>query len=214
MTLLRDVYAALSATVQQLGDEEQWAVTGCTGWTVRDLVWHLHADAVRGLVAAHTPAHRPADCDAVAYWRSWGSDPRADDRSRRLTRVEAGLHEFSVLRERYLEAAAAASRAVSALPADEVVATQDHAIRAADLASTLAVEATLHHGDLVAHLEGSPAGPTASGLAEVRRVVEALLPAVLPGWSDERVALVGTGRAAPTPEEREALGDARLPVFS
>jgi hypothetical protein len=45
-------------------------------------------------------------------------------------------------------------------------------------------------------------------------VVEALLPAALPGWSDERVALVGTGRAAPTPEEREALGDARLPVFS
>jgi hypothetical protein len=98
MTLLHDVYAALSATVQQLGDEEQWVVTGCTGWTVRDLVWHLHADAVRGLVAAHTPAHRPADCDAVAYWRSWGSDPRADDRTRRLTRVEAGLHEFSVLR--------------------------------------------------------------------------------------------------------------------
>ncbi|WP_210648913.1 maleylpyruvate isomerase N-terminal domain-containing protein [Nocardioides sp. SYSU D00065] len=220
MTVLREAYAALAAAVSALGDDDAWAPTGCTGWAVRDLVWHLHADAVRGLVAAHTPTEEPVDRDAVSYWRAWGSDPEADERSRRLTRVEAGLHDFAALRERYLETSAAAARAVDTLPPDHVVATQGHALRAHDLASTLAVEATLHHVDLVAHLDPEPGSardafaPTAAGLAEARRVVEALLGRTLEGWSDRRVALVGTGRAEPSAAERQDLGDSAVPVFS
>lgn len=210
--LLTESYDALAAVVSRLREEDAWAPTGCTGWSVRDLLWHLHADAVRGLVAAHTPAGRPADCDAVAYWRSWGSDPDADERSRRLTRVEAGLHELADLRERYLEAAAATARAVAAVPAGEVVATQGHALRVDDLASTLVVEATLHHADLVAHLDAP--GPPAAGLDEARRVVEALLGRTLDGWPAERVVLVGTGRAEPTAVERDALAGLVVPVFS
>ncbi len=210
--LLTESYDALAAVVSRLREEDAWAATGCIGWSVRDLLWHLHADAVRGLVAAHSPAGRATDCDAVAYWRSWGSDPEADERNRRLTRVEAGLHELTALRERYLEAAAAAARAVAAVPADEVVATQGHAIRVDDLASTLAVEATLHHADLVAHLDAP--GPPAAGLAEARRLVEALLGRTLDGWSTERVVLVGTGRAEPTAAERDALTGIDVPVFS
>lgn len=213
-TLLAETYDALAAVVSRLREEDAWAPTGCAGWSVRDLVWHLHADAVRGLVAAHTPAGRAPDCDAVDYWRSWGSDPEADDHTRRFTRVEAGLHTFADLRERHLEAAAAAARAVGTLTDDDVVATQGHALRAADLASTLAVEATLHHLDLVAHLSGGRTPPSAGGMAEVRRVVEALLQVELPGWSDERVALVGTGRASPTDAERGDVPAARLPVFT
>ena len=210
--LLRETFAALASVVDELGEREAWTPTGCVGWTAHDLVWHLHADAVRGLVAAHTPAGRSADCDSVAYWRAWGSDPDADERNRRMTRVEAGLHTFEELRERYLEASSAAVRAVSALPADEVLVTQGHAIRGDELASTLAVEATLHHLDLVAHLGGA-APPTPAGMAEVRSVVEELLDRSL-GWSDERVALVGTGRADPTPEELDDLAGAVVPVFS
>ncbi|GAA5124240.1 maleylpyruvate isomerase N-terminal domain-containing protein [Alloalcanivorax gelatiniphagus] len=212
--LLVESYDALADAVSQLRDQDAWAPTGCTGWSVHDLVWHLHADAVRGLVAAHTPAGRAPDCDAVGYWRSWGSDPEADERNRRLTRVESGLHTFAELRERHLEACAAARRAVIDLPAGEVLATQGHALRADDLASTLAVEATLHHLDLVAHLDATLPPPSTSGIAEVRRIVEALLPVGLAGWSDERVALVGTGRATPTDDELGHLRGARLPVFS
>ncbi|QSF59669.1 maleylpyruvate isomerase N-terminal domain-containing protein [Nocardioides sp. zg-1228] len=73
--LLAESYDALAGVVGGLGEEDGWAPTGCRGWAVRDLVWHLHADAVRGLVAAHTPAGRAPDCDAVGYWRSWGSRP-------------------------------------------------------------------------------------------------------------------------------------------
>lgn len=212
MSLLAHAYDALAGVVRGLGEDDAWVPTGCTGWTVRDLVWHLHADAVRALVASHTPAARPADCDAVAYWGAWGSDPAADERNRRMTRVEAGLHDLADLRGRHLEAAAAAVRAVTALADDDVVATQGHAIRAAALASTLAVEATLHHADLVTHLDAP--GPTESGYLEVRRVVEALLGRHLDGWPAERVALVGTGRAEPSPAEHEDLAGLVVPVFS
>lgn len=209
---LTESYDALAAVVSRLREDDAWAPTGCVGWSVRDLLWHLNADAVRGLVAAHTPAGRAADCDAVAYWQSWGSDPEADERNRRLTRVEAGLHDFTALRERYLETAAATVRAVAAAPPDQVVATQGHALGIRDLASTLAVEATLHHADLVAHLDAP--GPAVAGVDEARRVVEALLGRTLDGWSGERVALVGTGRAEPTAAERDALAGLTVPVFS
>lgn len=210
--LLTESYDALAAVVSRLREEDAWAPTGCTGWSVRDLLWHLHADAVRGLVAAHTPAGRDPDCDAVAYWRSWGSDPDADERNRRLTRVEAGLHDLDALRERYLEAAAATARSVAAAPAAEVVSTQGHALRVDDLASTLVVEATLHHADLVVHLDAP--GPPRVGLDESRRVVEALLGRTLDGWSTERVVMVGTGRAEPTVAERDTLAGLDVPVFS
>jgi hypothetical protein len=162
----------------------------------------------------HSPADRSADCDAVAYWRGWSVDDRRDELTRRATRIESGTRSWQALRSSYLEAAAAAARAVSSADPAGVVLTQGHALSVADLASTLAVEATLHHLDLGARLPLPP--PSAPGLAEVRRVVEALLEQPLPGWSDERVALVVTGRATPTPAETGDLGPAadRLPVFS
>jgi hypothetical protein len=96
------------------------------------------------------------------------------------------------------------------------VQTQGHVLTVDDLLRTLCVEATIHHLDLIAHLPGA-AGPTTAGLGEVRRVLDALLGgAVQIGWSDERYALVATGRAAPTEAEARALGAAadRLPVLS
>lgn len=207
-------YTSLAAVVAGLGDADAWTPTGCTGWTVRDLVLHLRHDAVRALVAVHTPAEGAADCDEVRYWAAWGSDPAVDEQVRRATRVEAGLAGWPELQARHVEAARAAVRAVDAADPEAVVTTQGHALTVADLASTLAVEATLHHLDLVACLDAPGPGP--ESLAEVRRVVEALLgpgPS-LTGWSDERVALVGTGRAAPTPAERADLGERTVPVFT
>ncbi|WP_241005173.1 hypothetical protein [Nocardioides sp. zg-1228] len=166
-------------------------------------------------MASSRPTHRrdarPTATRSATGGRG-GADPEADERSRRATRVEAGLDGFADLRGRYLEAAAAARRAVGSLPVATVLATQGHALRADDLASTLAVEATLHHADLVAHLDA--AGPTDAGLAEVRRVVEALLGRALPDWSDRRVALVGTGRAEPSDAEHRDLAGLAVPVFS
>jgi uncharacterized protein (TIGR03083 family) len=211
---LAAAYAPLAEVVRRLDEPDSWAPTGCTGWVVRDLVHHLHADAVRALVAVHSPADRSADCDDVRYWADWGSDPDTDDRVRRWTRVEAGLFSWPGLRDRYVEAAAAAIRAVESADPAAVVTTQGHALSVADLASTLVVEATLHHLDLVAGLDAP--GPGSAGLAEVRRVVQRLLGpgASVDGWSDQRVALVGTGRAVATGAERDDLGAATVPVFT
>ena len=210
---LRASYDALAGVVGGLDDEAAWRPTGCRGWVVRDLVFHLHADCVRALVAVHSPAGRPADCDAVAYWRGWGSDAGTDETIRRTTRVESSPWSWPALRDRYAEGAAAAGRAVAAADPETVVTTQGHALTVADLASTLLVEATLHHLDLVRHLPGAT-GPALEGLAEARRVSEALLGRDLGGWTDERVALVATGRAEPSPQEQAELGDSVVPVFT
>lgn len=213
-SVLASSYSALSGVVGRLDDDAAWTPTGCVGWAVRDLVHHLHADAVRALVAVHSPADVAADCDRVRYWADWGSDPEADERTRRWTRLEAALFSWPDLRDRYVEAATAVVHAVASVDPASVVRTQGHTLAVDDLMSTLAVEATLHHLDLVASL--SAPGPGPEGLGEVRRVVEALLgmPASVADWTDLRVALVGTGRAAPTGTELAHLDGATVPVFT
>ena len=78
------------------------------------------------------------------------------------------------------------------------------------------MEATVHHLDLIQHLDGSP-GPAVDGLAEVRRVLTDLWEREpLEHWSDEHFARVGTGRAELTAQERAELGAHAdlLPLFS
>lgn len=213
LTAFAGAYAALAAEVAALDGTTVWTPTGCVGWVARDLVFHLRADCLRALVAVHHPVAGEADTDEVSYWAAWGSDPEADELTRRHTRMEAGHYPWPLLQTMYAEANGAAVRALTAVDPEAVVGTQGHSLTVGGLASTLAVEATLHHLDLVAGLP--PAGrPTPAGLAETRRVCEALLGRVLPGWTDLRVALVATGRSTPDDAELAVLEGARLPVFS
>jgi hypothetical protein len=213
MLLVPRVYEALATDVAAVDGDDAWAPTGCLGWAVRDLVFHLRADCLRALVAVHNPLDRSPDTDEVSYWAGWGSDAQADELNRRHTRMEAGHYPWPLLRTMYGEANAAAVRAVAGADPATVVLTQGHALTVEHLASTLVVEATLHHVDLVVHLRDAR-GPTDEGLAETRRVCEALLGRSLPSWSDQRVALVATGRAEATSGERAALGEASVPVFT
>jgi hypothetical protein len=98
-------------------------------------------------------------------------------------------------------------------PAD-LVGTQGRVLTVADLLSTLTVEAAVHHLDLVVRLDRP--GPAAGPLAEVRRVLEGLLGAPLPGnWDDVTAARRGTGREPLTPADRSELGSraAAFPLF-
>ena len=217
--LLTAAYSALTDLLGTVDDEESWSPTACTGWAVRDLTFHVWMDAQRALVALHTPADGPADRDAVSYWGDWGPDPEGAANGRRRTRVSASMFlRWPQLREEYAGTARAVVHAAGVASPDALVATQGHVLAVDDLLSTLAVEASIHHLDLAVGLPGrpGPSGPSAAGLAEARRVVEALLGAVEPlAWSDERCVLVGTGRADPTPDERTMLRAlaGRLPVF-
>jgi len=215
-TILDDAYRAFADVVHGLDDDASWTPTGCTGWTARDLVFHCLADAQRALVALHTPADREPDVDAVGYWAAWTPGGTGAANGRRWARVSASMFaQWSPLRELYLETAAAVRLAATTSEPSAVVATQGHALRVDDLLSTLAVEATVHHLDLVAHLPEAPR-PATSGLREVRRVLDGLLGRPEPvGWDDVRYALAATGRVELTALEREQLGaDAeRLPLL-
>ena len=83
-----------------------------------------------------------------------------------------------------------------------------------DFVSTLLVEATVHHLDLLVGLEG-PLPAAGSGWpnrpSRTRRVT-ASAPAE---WDDVPAVLAGTGRRALDPADRELLGESadRFPLF-
>lgn len=212
---LRTAYGDLAGVLTSLTAGEQWCPTGCAGWTPVDLGWHLLADARRGLVALSTPAAGPATTDAVGYWRSWQPTGEDDDHDLWATRVSASVTGgLAAIRGPYAETTAAVLVSAGRVPGDDLVATQGHRLTVADLLATLVVEAAVHHLDLVAHLDRP--GPGGGPLAEVRRVLEALLGEPLPAdWDDVTAARRGTGREPLTAADRAALGEAadRLPLL-
>ncbi|MEU3459285.1 maleylpyruvate isomerase N-terminal domain-containing protein [Streptomyces sp. NPDC006733] len=214
--VVRAAYGAFDAVVAPLSDEQSWLPTGCTGWSVRDLVFHCVSDAQRGLVALHTPSDRAPDRDAVTYWEDWRPEPVGAAAGRRFNRVVAGMFlHVDQLWELYAQTAAAVVHAAAAASVDRPVATQGHVLRSGDLLRTLAVEATIHHLDLVVSLPDA-AGPPQQGLAEVRRTLDGLLGRPAPtAWDDAHYARAATGRAPLTAADRDHLGAdaARFPLF-
>jgi hypothetical protein len=98
------------------------------------------------------------------------------------------------------------------------VGTQGHVLGVPDFVSTLVVESTVHHLDLVVELPaGAPgAAPDPEALALTRAVLEGIHGAPLPAaWDDVTSVLKGTGRVGLTDADRAALGDAadRVPLL-
>lgn len=215
--LVRITYGDLRDVLSRVDEEDSWTPTGCLGWAVRDLTYHCLCDAQRALVALNTPAGRPADTDAISYWRGWGSDPVADANGRRFNRVVATMfREWAQLRALHAETAQAAVLAAKQSDAGRVVTTQGHSLRVDDLLRTLAVEAAVHHLDLVVQLPDER-GPSDEALQEVRRVLDGLAGEPFPAeWPDEHVVRIGTGREVPGPEDTLRVGPLaqRLPLFS
>jgi len=215
--LLSQAYVAFVDVLSSVDDDASWSPSGCRGWAVRDLTHHHLGDAQRALVALHTPTRDEPDRDAVTYWRDWAPDAASSANGRRHTRVGASMYlVWDQLRALHAETVAAVVDAAGRADPGQAVRTQGHVLRVDALLSTLSVEATIHHLDLTTHLAGA-AGPAAEGLREVRRVLDGLLgEPTATGWSDERYALVATGRAEPDAAEARDLGALRdrLPAFS
>jgi len=213
--LLSAAYGDLSAVLSSLSVEEGFEPTGCAGWTGVDLGFHLLSDARRALVALNTPASGAADTTAVDYWTAWQLPEPGDDEELWSTRIAASVHGgLRGVAARYAETAAAVVVAAGRVSLADVVATQGKSLTVADLLSTLAVEAAVHHLDLVLRLDRP--GPAAGPLAEVRRVLEGLLGRPLPaGWDDATAARRGTGRESLTALDRAELGPAAasFPLF-
>jgi hypothetical protein len=213
-TAYRDVVAVVR-DIEETVPGGEWLPTGCAGWSVRDLVFHMRGDAQRALVALASPAPAEPDTDAVSYWSHWRPGTDTAQVSLRMTRVSASVYSgLRPILDSYAEVTEAvvyaATRADPGLP----VRTQGHVLTVADLVRTLVVEAAVHHLDLVAAVDRPL--PSAGSLRLVREALDGLLGRPLPlPWDDVTYARAGTGRAAISDDDRAALGDlaGRFPLF-
>ena len=215
--VLRAAYEPLRSLVGELDEAESWLLTGCEGWSARDLVVHHLGDARRALVALHNPRLEATNRDAVTYWHDWATDAPGAADGRRFTRVVASMYkDFDQLRETYLETTGAVLHAAQTSGPEVAVATQGHVLLTKDLLSTLTVEAVLHHLDFLVAVPQAP-HPEPVALAHVRTILDGLLGESVPlAWDDDHYARVATGRASLTAAERLRMGElaAQFPLFS
>jgi mycothiol maleylpyruvate isomerase-like protein len=209
-------WTALRSTVAELSDADFAQPSGCTGWLVRDLVCHLIIDAQDVLITLVTPSDAEPTRTDVTYWDVTDSPPSGDDPLDALTvRLAAAYQDPSLLKFHLDDVGSAAGRAAELVDPDLRVRTRDQILTAADYLSAYVLEWTLHHLDLIAHLV-TAGDPPAAGLSRSRAMLESIAGAAFPpSLSDKDALLVGTGRSAPTREQRAQLGElaTRLPLI-
>lgn len=206
------VFDRITGVVDDGRDTLFLAPTGCAGWSVQDLLFHLLLDAQRALVVLAQPVAAGADTDAVSYWRARAArGPGSDDRRHALfvRRSSTAYAEPAGLVAQWKDTSAAAVSAVRVATPDARVQTQGHVMTVTDFGWTLVVEGALHLLDLQLDAEWAlPAEVT----AVVRTTLEALLgEAAPPEWDDRTTALVLTGRRPVSAEARHLLD--RVPVL-
>ena len=209
MELFTTSWAALRRAVHDLPADAFSRPSGCAGWLVRDLVGHLVIDAQDVLITLATPAEIAPTADALSYWTPAPAAPDGTDPYDRLTvRLAAAYEDPDLLQGHLEDLGGAAERAARLAEPDLPVATQDMSLTVRDYLHAYVLEWTLHHLDLIAHLDPdrAPAGPPAAGLAEARDMVERRLRLRLPGsWSDADALRLATGRETLTDAQRAEL---------
>jgi uncharacterized protein (TIGR03083 family) len=199
-------YQAVTADVQRLDEKDLARPSRCLGWTRADLLYHMLLDAQRALVSFASPATGPADVDFVSYWAPFRPGGEGYDAHARFVRRVASAYRSDLAIAAQWSETAAAACVAAALPDDHRVATQGHLLEVGDFLATLAVEATVHHLDLVAG-DRDLAGPSDPGLAIVRETLDGILGTPVPAdWDDVSYALRASGRAGLTADDRARLG--------
>ncbi|MEV4438865.1 maleylpyruvate isomerase N-terminal domain-containing protein [Streptomyces sp. NPDC049577] len=214
MDLFAQSWAALLTAVADVPDEDFERPSGCAGWLVRDLVCHLVIDAQDVLITLATPAGTEPTVNAVTYWRLVGPPTGEDPLDALIPRLAAAYGEPRLLKFHLDDVGSAAGRAARLADPAGLVSTRGEVLTAEDYLSAYVLEWTLHHLDLIAHLP-TAARPPAGTLAAARAALEKIAGAAFPAaFSDEDALLTGTGRRAPTDQEKAALGDfaANLPL--
>ncbi|MFE4208110.1 maleylpyruvate isomerase N-terminal domain-containing protein [Streptomyces goshikiensis] len=207
MDLFPRSWTALRTAVADLCDQDFEQPSGCAGWLVRDLVCHLVIDAQDVLITLATPVEAEPTVDAVTYWNVDDRPPTGRDPLDALTvRLAAAYEDPHLLRFHLDDVGSAAGRAAALADPGARVGTRGEVLTVADYLDAYVLEWTLHHLDLTAHLP-AVAGPPAEGTARSRAMLETIAGAAFPAsFTDTDALLVGTGRRAPTGEERTALG--------
>jgi uncharacterized protein (TIGR03083 family) len=209
-TALTDAYAELSRLVGSLDEADFVRASRCAGWAVGDVLFHLLLDAQRALVAFGTPTRKAATTNDVTYWRDWAMhrDERVAGAHARFVRVSTAAYaDPRQLADNWQQTAAAVLTTAAAVPGSDVIASQGRTFTVTDFLGTLAVEATVHHLDMLVDLPGKPE-PRPGAVEVTVRVLDHLLGDTVqrPPWDDLTWVLKGTGRAPLTTSERRALG--------
>lgn len=210
--------AAFMEVVDGLDDAQLLAPSRCRGWTVADVVVHVHLGLQEMVLGLLTPAHEEPDTDAASYWRAElkTNDPDADqiDQIRFVRLLSAAYRRPSGI-VGHLRWTAECLTAAAANLEPVNLRSQGRVLRSGDFLATWAVELAIHHLDLTEELHlGAPAS---SALALARQTVEALLGGSLPhDWNDAQAVLIGAGRVKPDRLQVEQAGDLanRLPALS
>ena len=210
VSALDHAYTGVTALVSDLDDNDLLLPSGCRGWSIADLLYHMLLDAQRALVAFATPAAGPSDVDHVTYWRVF---PGAGDADAALAhgqwvrRSAAAFIRPTGIVPSWTETSAAAVRAAAAADPRGLVATQDHVLAVPDFIATLVTEAAIHHLDLIASLPEAAAPAPAVTTIAVSTMEGLAAPSGLPEhWNAREVLLKGSGRAALTDADRRSLG--------
>lgn len=205
---------------EHLDDHDLLAASRCRGWTVADVLTHVHLGLQEMLLGIVSPSTESPTVDAVTYWA--GAPPTNDDRPSlngdtasdtdhvRYVRLLTSAYRRPSGGIRHLAATGmVVSRAAARLPAANLD-FQGHVIATGDFLATWAVELAVHHLDLGLELTVGP--PTEAALGLARRTVAELAGSDLPGrLGDAEAVLVGTGRL-PVPPGLGRTG-LRLPVL-
>jgi len=129
-----------------------------------------------------------------------------------IVRLAAAYQDPALLKFHLDDLGAAAGRAAALADRAQKVSTKDQVLTAGDYLDAYVIEWTLHHLDLIAHLPGATP-PPAESLKTARQMLETIAGTPFPReWADADVLRVGTGRRAPTDEERAAISAVKLPL--
>lgn len=198
---------AFAACAEGLSDVDLMAASRCTGWTVGDVVVHVHLGLQEMLLGLVSPTGDAAGTDAAGYWRS--APPSTDDGAdqvagMRFVRLLGAAYRRPSGAVRHLLPTVAGVRAATTRLAPGAVRFQGHVLTTGDFLATWAVELAVHHLDLGRELDLAPPAPAALRLA--RLTVEALAGAGAPAaWADDTTVLLGAGRVRPdVTQQREA----------
>jgi uncharacterized protein (TIGR03083 family) len=208
---------AFVGVLDGLSDRDLLAASRCHGWTVLDVVAHVHLGLQEMLLGLVSPTDEPSDTDAASYWATPppATDPTTDDvdQVRFVRRVASAYKRPSGLVAHLRLTTAGLTRAVESatLP---VLEFQGHVMTTGDFLTTWVVELAVHQLDLGRELQVPD--PPVSALTLARATVEALASGRLPtAWSDTEAVLFGSGRVALDSTRRAAAGAVgeRLPVL-
>lgn len=211
--------AVLMRVADQLSDDDLQAASYCRGWTVGDVLTHLHLGLQEMLLGIVAATDSDPDTDAVAYWRvdppSNDDQPVHDDIAQiRFTRLLASAYRRPTGLVGHMRPTAEGVMTSVGRMYDGAVAFQQRVLTTGDFLATWVVEVTVHHLDLIRELDLDL--PPAQGLRISRDTVEALAGGLLPvQWADATAVLIGAGRVPPSAEQRVEAGEVvqRFPVL-